>query len=132
MGNYYSARDELEDQQLLDVLDGGYDTTVHAPDDDYSLPTLDASYESELHSILSELAEGPMRRLERECFGAWRAGYDFLYVVTGYDASPRMGLHIGYIPSNRETYPHPPDVRVERYDLRGITREEIEEARRDT
>lgn len=62
-------------------------------------------------------------RIERECVAAWRAGYDFLYIIQhrGVEYPPKMA----FIPSNRKRWPHDSTFRVERYDLRIVTIEEV-------
>ena len=62
-------------------------------------------------------------RREKELLGAWRTGHDFLYVVTDRDNPNRMLFH----PSDYPKFPHGPDVRVERFDLRDLTAEQVRE-----
>lgn len=78
-------------------------------------------------SIVTEYAAKQARavaaRTEKELLGAWRTGHDFLYVVTDRNNPNRMLFH----PSDYPKFPHGPDVIVERYDLRGVTAEQVRE-----
>ena len=88
-------------------------------------------------SSTRELTRRVMERLERELEGAWRAGFDFLYVVThneivGWDDPSREAFTVkqSYIPSNRPDRhpPNPMDV-MKRYDLRNVSYAEIQDAK---
>lgn len=90
-------------------------------------------------SATEELTRQLVDRLEYELEGAWRAGFDFLYVVTyndiaGYDDSDFEAFTVkrSYIPSNNpDRRPPEPMATMERYDLRGVTTAEIREAKHD-
>lgn len=68
-------------------------------------------------------AQAVAARTEKELLGAWRTGHDFLYVVTDRDNPNWMLFH----PSDWPKFPHGPDVRVKRYDLRDVTTEQLRE-----
>jgi len=87
---------------------------------------------------VASMTKAVIGRLELELHGAWRAGYNFLYVVTdrgtlspsaarGSFSTDDAGVSKVYIPSQSPRL-RPPDqsVKVERYDLRDVTRAEVE------
>ena len=82
----------------------------------------------------AEVAEGVAKRLEKELIGAWRAGYDYLYVapdITHREPQDRseLSVNITYkvLPLNHELQHNPFDVPMERYDLDSLTTEEYNE-----
>lgn len=67
-----------------------------------------------LTKALKEMMAVEMLAREKELYAAWRAGYDYLYVLSSFNMTD---LSLEFIPSNN------PDLkfkgrRTERYDLR--------------
>jgi len=69
-------------------------------------------------------------RLEKELIGAWRAGYDYLYVAPDitsqreptHDKSELvMSVSYKVLPCNHELSHNPFETQMERYDLKDLT-----------
>ena len=68
-----------------------------------------------ISDILENVLRAAAKRTEDELYAAWRADYDFLYVV--HDRRPLDLPSMAYIPSNNSDHKFRGFV-VERYDLR--------------
>lgn len=85
------------------------------------------------YSITIQTAEDMAERLEKELIGAWRAGYDYLYVAPDigpmeHNNRTATTLTVQYrvLPSNHELEHNPLDVSMTRYDLTELTVEEYQ------
>ena len=67
-----------------------------------------------IETAFHEMMAVEMLARETELYGAWRAGYDFLYVLSKFDMTD---LSLNFIPSNDPDLKFR-DFRTERYDLR--------------
>lgn len=81
-----------------------------------------------------EMVEGVQERLEKELLGAWRSGYDYLYVApevhTSADSDMKdLAFTFDYqvLPSHGRLVHNPFDVPMEEYDLRNLTVAEYQE-----
>lgn len=78
------------------------------------------AYEFEEHvgwnEIIRDMAHAEMDHLDKQLYGAWRAGYDYLYVV---EKVPSIvpGWNVAFIPSNSPEHKFL-EFRSTRYDLR--------------
>lgn len=70
--------------------------------------------ETLIETAFHEMMAVEMVARETEIYGAWRAGYDFLYVLSSFDM---MEMTLDFIPSNNSKEKFQ-GKRVERYDLR--------------
>jgi hypothetical protein len=78
-----------------------------------------------LEDVEGQLAERAMERFEREVLGAWMAGYDYLYTVHTGGLDPLL-----FIPSDSTEPPYDPGLNtVERYDLRWLFPQDVQEVR---
>lgn len=85
----------------------------------------DADDPAILTKYATQAAREVAERVEREVIGAWRSGYDFVFVVTDRDNPRRMLFH----PTNHPEFPSTPSLRVERYDLRDVSAEDVQAIR---
>jgi hypothetical protein len=67
-----------------------------------------------VQTAFNEMMAVEMMVREKETYAAWRAGYDFLYVLSEFDM---MDITLEFIPSN-DPERRFEGQRVERYDLR--------------
>jgi hypothetical protein len=70
--------------------------------------------ETLIETAFNEMMAVEMLARETEIYAAWRAGYDFLYVLSEFDM---MDMTLEFIPSN-DPKRRFEGQRVERYDLR--------------
>jgi len=97
---------------------------------------------SDVDNLVTEAAasmrEAVIERLEWELRAAWRAGYDFLHVVSDHGVPPASNpasvsarditVSRAYIPSNASRLSMPrTSLTVERYDLREVTSAEVDD-----
>lgn len=86
-----------------------------------------------LTTAVESAAESIADRLDYELRAAWRAGYDYLDVIHDPytalhhpDDAFRIGMYVW--PHSNPEQDWPPRYRVERYDLRTVTSEEMRAA----
>jgi len=81
-------------------------------------------------TVSLELADTLTGEIEREIIGAWRAGYEYLYIAPDIentaDVTDRSNLTftVSYkvFPSHRQLNHNPFDVALEEYHLKDLTR----------
>lgn len=84
--------------------------------EDFTIPEIVQGDDlDQLRDKREEALEAVARRKDRALYGAWRAGFDFLYEVQG--AGPTLGVI--YVPSNAPDLDFP--YATQRYDLRAST-----------